>query len=130
MSWFSNLFRPRVVVQPDAECDALREHKESIEEDIKYKEQRLGSLVYDIDTEGKKLAQLREAVAALREEKERFEDSLDSKRLHETIKNQTNANARLLRALKEAEARANDEATKRINERHYITTGRRIGYGY
>ena len=108
----------------DNELLELVKEKLDITEHIRDLKQDLGHAMNLVQVEYKKLEEARETLAAIRTEQANIEDSLNFKKLQETINHQTRCNARLAAALIDAEARANDEAVKRLTERHYkIKTG-------
>lgn len=123
MSWWSRLFPPRAIMV-DVELGQLAKDKRDLEEHIRELKLDLGHAMNLVQTEYKKLKQARETLVAVREETLNIEDTISYKRLNETIRNQTLANARLAALLMEAEARANDANCARIAERHHnIRTG-------
>jgi len=123
MSWWSDLFKPRVVVVDDELAD-IASIKRRLEADIHELRIDHSELMSMAQAEQQNVTQLRSLMATLQTEQADIEDSINFKKLQETIRHQTRCNARLAAALIDAEKRANDEAIARLTERHHgIKTG-------
>jgi len=123
MSWWSDLFKPRVVVVDDelADIAAIKRRLEADIHELRIDHSELMSMA---QAEQQNVTQLRSLMATLQTEQADIEDSINFKKLQETIRHQTRCNARLAAALIDAEKRANDEAIARLTERHHgIKTG-------
>jgi ABC-type transporter Mla subunit MlaD len=122
MNWFTRLFTRTIVVDEELlELGLIKHRLEASIHDLRIDHSQLVSLNQE---EYDKLGDLRDTLTALHTEQANIEAKLSFKTLNETIKNQTIANEHMARALQAAEARANDEALKRITERYYdIKTG-------
>lgn len=118
MSFWRRLFPPRTIVV-DEELADLAATKRQLEADIHELRINHSELMTMAQAEQTNLTQLRSCMATLRVEQADIEDSINFKKLNETIQHQTRCNARLAAALMDAEKRANDEACKRLSERHY-----------
>jgi len=108
----------------DEELADIAKVKRDLEADIHELRIDHSELMTMAQAEQKNLTQLRSCMATLQVEQADIEDSINFKKLNETIRHQTRCNARLAAALIDAEKRANDEAIARLTERHHgIKTG-------
>jgi len=123
MSWWADRVKPRVVGVDDelADIAAIKRRLEADIHELRIDHSELMSMA---QAEQQNVTQLRSLMATLQTEQADIEDSINFKKLQETIRHQTRCNARLAAALIDAEKRANDEAIARLTERHHgIKTG-------